>query len=366
MSDKLICKACNQSLEAPPEMSGQLIDCPTCKKPIEIPFSRPPVAAEHVQHDVGSRPENNDRLRENSTQEPPSSSPMATPPQTKASSPYLVFAVVILTLVCLGLAGGMYYLLSEKKVAGQISGTPVAPTKENASLARRNIDRQTLAEKVLPDSTIDGEVFVVTRGGQSIKLGLVEAVLIPMDTLTPHLDARTAEKTNAFARLDPQIQAAEAQIQAAEAEVQRLQQEEHALFELYLKDVFLNSEKERTYRAAQDATSQARRKESQARRKASALREEKRSFMSGAFYFDSLPSPLRGTKTNSDGRFRLMVPASGSYAIAAVASRHVVDRVERYYWLLKIDSKAGSSQAIMLSNDNMTSSDSVESLIRTF
>ncbi|MEI8064556.1 MAG: hypothetical protein WCH84_10900, partial [Verrucomicrobiota bacterium] len=37
------CPHCKQSLEASDEMRGQLVDCPTCKKPIEIPHSYPPI-----------------------------------------------------------------------------------------------------------------------------------------------------------------------------------------------------------------------------------------------------------------------------------------------------------------------------------
>jgi hypothetical protein len=35
---KFSCPSCKQSLEAPPEMAGQLTDCPTCNEAIEIPF----------------------------------------------------------------------------------------------------------------------------------------------------------------------------------------------------------------------------------------------------------------------------------------------------------------------------------------
>ena len=46
MSDiKFNCSTCNQSLEAPPEMAGQLIECPTCKKTLEIPFPPRPAPA---------------------------------------------------------------------------------------------------------------------------------------------------------------------------------------------------------------------------------------------------------------------------------------------------------------------------------
>jgi len=36
---KFKCLGCNQSLEAPPDMARQLIDCPTCKRVIEVPSS---------------------------------------------------------------------------------------------------------------------------------------------------------------------------------------------------------------------------------------------------------------------------------------------------------------------------------------
>lgn len=40
MSDiKFNCPSCKQSLEAPPDMAGQLIDCPACKQTIEIPVA---------------------------------------------------------------------------------------------------------------------------------------------------------------------------------------------------------------------------------------------------------------------------------------------------------------------------------------
>jgi hypothetical protein len=262
-----------------------------------------------------------------------------------------MLAVISLALVCVGLGGGMFYLSKIKNVSSATGqGTPVAPTKENVLLARRTAEKETLVDKVLPDVTVDGEVFIVTKGGQSIKLGLVEVALIPMETLDPYLATRRADTTNGLARLDPQTK-------AAEVEAERLEKEERVLFDAYLKDI-RNYDKERQYETAQKATATA-------REKVWDLRRQERALMSGAFYFESLPSPLRGTKTNSDGRFRLLVPGSGSYAIAAVASRHVMDDVERYYWLLKVNPKAGVNQTIMLSNDNMTSADSVESLVRT-
>ncbi|MCX7006899.1 MAG: hypothetical protein NTY53_06570 [Kiritimatiellaeota bacterium] len=35
---KFLCSQCHQHLEAPSQMAGELIDCPACKTPIEVPF----------------------------------------------------------------------------------------------------------------------------------------------------------------------------------------------------------------------------------------------------------------------------------------------------------------------------------------
>ncbi len=45
MSDiKFICPHCKQSLEAPPDMLGQLIDCPSCSQSIEVQMAKPPLS----------------------------------------------------------------------------------------------------------------------------------------------------------------------------------------------------------------------------------------------------------------------------------------------------------------------------------
>ncbi len=48
------CQSCNQSLEASPDMAGQLIDCPKCQTTIEIPFPRP--ALDAPMHPPQKRP----------------------------------------------------------------------------------------------------------------------------------------------------------------------------------------------------------------------------------------------------------------------------------------------------------------------
>lgn len=96
-----------------------------------------------------------------------------------------------------------------------------------------------------------------------------------------------------------------------------------------------------------------------------ALWGERDKFLRGAFFFSELPTPIRTAKTNADGEFELQVPRSGNFALAASASRLVGDNTEKYFWLVRLDNQGPANQSIMLSNDNLTSSGSSASLLKT-
>ena len=55
---KFICPMCSQPLEAPGEMAGDVINCPTCKETIEISFpciAIPPNSKMMIKKDIGDR-----------------------------------------------------------------------------------------------------------------------------------------------------------------------------------------------------------------------------------------------------------------------------------------------------------------------
>jgi hypothetical protein len=332
-------------------VAGQLVRCPKCKQPIRIPFPTPTgsgaSATSLTQNNTTGRLPQGTQGPNETTPSPASLWAQA----DKGTSRGPRLAVVVLTVMCVCLVGGILYLIKANRGASPLGqGTLVAPIKEAAVQTVQSAQEESVFKKIQPDLSVDGEVFFVKKDGERIQLELVEVVLIPMETLTPYIESRTAKRMNGLAALAPQIK-------AGEAEVELWQHEVKSRYNALMKDV-LNDSKKKKLHSAYEARLDAVRKLAKLKRQAERL-------MSGAFYFESLPSPLRRAKTNSAGRFRLLAPASGSYAIAAQASRHLVKEVERYYWLLKIDPKAGATQSIMLSNDNMTSSKSVNSLIST-
>ena len=209
--------------------------------------------------------------------------------------------------------------------------------------------------KTTPDITIDGEVFIVTQGGQSIKLALVEIGLIPMELLEPYIQQKKKESDEGYARLAPQVE-------AAKQKADRLKLKSQQAYDAWNK--FLLS-RVGSFSQISDARDKADKASSDASAAYFDLSCEQDSFRITSFYFRSLPKPKRTTKTNSDGKFHIVAPKTGLFALATKASRLAGDSHEFYFWLLKIDPAAGANQTIMLSNDNLTSSNAPESLIHT-
>ena len=97
--------------------------------------------------------------------------------------------------------------------------------------------------------------------------------------------------------------------------------------------------------------------------------EESDFYQSGAFYFSYLHSPIQSAETDADGRFRIEVPRTGSFVIAAQAERWVArypaGYTEHYYWLQPVSLEDQQERTQNLSNKNLTSTTGTSSLILT-
>jgi hypothetical protein len=229
---------------------------------------------------------------------------------------------------------------------------------ENPATATVTDEKPPASKAALPDGTIDGEVFIVTMGGESIKLGLVGVRLYSMTTLRPFLKKLATDQAKELASLEPQIAAIPGKISQLQAAYDRASDaKETALLDI--------SEMDSRYKAAMDAAPRAEAALDAATKMGNQLTGEYRYVTSVKYYIERLPAPFRTTKTNSDGRFSMKIPADGEFAISATATRYVGEVAELYLWLLRVRAQPGQSQTIMLSNDNATSSGNQDSLIQT-
>ncbi len=67
-------------------------------------------------------------------------------------------------------------------------------------------------------------------------------------------------------------------------------------------------------------------------------------------FFNALPAPLRSTKTDADGKFKLQVPDGEDLIVFARAKRVVAAKDELYLWILP---KEEWEEPLFLSNDNL-------------
>jgi hypothetical protein len=177
--------------------------------------------------------------------------------------------------------------------------------------------------------TLTGQVFIRTKGAETIKLSLVDVLLFEENPLTdfvarmrseaqPLLDSLERAARGAF---DSTIAAVEKghdtrSIEAREKELDAMRA--HIIRRVYLK--------------------------------------------SASYYFSDLPPPIQSTKTDADGNFIFKLP-EGSYVLVAASQRRISEKLEFYNWMVKVAVHA--DKRVMLANDNLTNSGSADSLIAT-
>jgi hypothetical protein len=201
---------------------------------------------------------------------------------------------------------------------------------------------------------LDGEAFIVTRGGQNYKLDLVPITLYSVDSLKPYLEQKKEKAETELARLGRLVNPNKSEMNAKE-------RARDAAFQAFLNAGYSDPNK----RSLEAAYQQAKEQWELSRRAYYFLLNAQSKFVSGAFYFDGLPEPLVTTQTDSDGKFTIEMPAKGNFVIAAHADRTIGNSTERYYWLIKVSLDGAAKKAITLSNNNLSSEGSSDSLITT-
>jgi hypothetical protein len=100
-----------------------------------------------------------------------------------------------------------------------------------------------------------------------------------------------------------------------------------------------------------------------ARHAVAEVQKTARLWNSGVLYFASLPPAVSSVKTDADGKFSISLDRKATFALAAIATRTIGDKIENYYWLIAISLNGQQNKRIFLSNDNLATSDSKDSLV---
>jgi hypothetical protein len=194
--------------------------------------------------------------------------------------------------------------------------------------------------------TVEGQVFIVTAGGPAIKLALVQVGAIPRAVMEKYL-ADVEPKINA-GRRDAEL-AADKAVTEWHKMTKVMGERSQRILELIKRKNYLEEEHARQREWEESAT------------RGDDAVAHKKMWNSAAPYFVELPQPIATAKTDAEGRFQMNLP-DGDYIVVAKAERTVFKAAEKYYWVVRL---AAQDSKVTLSNDNLTTSRSSDSVLTT-
>ncbi len=275
----------------------------------------------------------------------------------------LAAAFLILLAAPLLVAGGARWF-GHRQGEERSAVLPPAPKAESSrapaplpSAAVFPVVREVPPPAPVPGGPLHGSLVFPSPGGSQIPLAGVRVSAYPLTALAPALDQENATALAARARLDPQIEAAEAERARRTAEAQAALQawrDASPADPLYKSLRFANAGAKTAAKTAEDDYRY--------------LVDERTAAAGGETYFHGLPAPTVATDTDGQGGFTLTLPPGEEpYAVAACA-RHTADdgTTALRYWLVRLSpAQRAGHESIRLDEKNVSSAPAPESLIHT-
>ena len=229
--------------------------------------------------------------------------------------------------------------------------SPAAPTAPEMSSPA---PQEEVAANPTPATRIEGRMLIAATNGLEYEPSSVEVRLYPLAQLKPYLEKRASEASAKFEEL-------KSQIEAAEADKERLRKASDAAFDAYSQAGADSPNKA----ALEQASVEAKKAREKAANAYYNLMQSREDLLSGAFYLDEMPKPTGITQTDSQGRFFFNVPPDGDFAVVAGVERNENDSTKRYYWFIPVSVASEPTKEVLLSNNNLSSQGSADSLVLT-
>jgi hypothetical protein len=251
---------------------------------------------------------------------------------------------------------------------------------------------------------LKGEVFIVTKGAQNFKLGLVEVIAIPEEKMKPFIENKLLAINLEFSKYESLKQATGREIEQAQqaygeakagyealnakyetatSTADKAQEDANALtaysgysspedvaaYEIAIKRA--NKAKQQAEQLALQVESK--RKEVEAKEAELSVSKSATNngflkamkLLTNEALSEGLPSEGTKVATNSDGQFSMSLPSDRKYALAARAQRRVFDSTEQYYWLIWVPLEGQETKYVMLTNRNLMGEDSSDTVFKT-
>lgn len=208
-----------------------------------------------------------------------------------------------------------------------------------------------------------GQVFVVTKESQNIKLALVKVAAIPVIAVISDIKSKHVE----FVKERNRLLAAELETISAMSAYQNAKRFETTAEDDWLRNLDADSgvgKKHGQFDAARNNSIKMREILGEKVKALETLQLEQAHFNglgSADHYMRNLPVATAISKSDVDGKFSLTLPP-GKYVLAAQSDRTLFEGTASYSWLVILDTSS-PNHTIMLSNDNMFETKCAECVI---
>lgn len=277
--------------------------------------------------------------------------------EQKQNNIWFYLTIGLTTLILMGGIAYFAYSLGEsqnRKVSTEISDNKVLTnnsmpqqTSANSYQPINSANMTTLSNPV-PNSVpitpakinVSGEMYIITNGRENIKLASVVICAVSENNILNWLKLK---QSNAI----PQIQKA------------RVKENE-------LREKLAQIDKSSVNTSSDDYYTQKYNRDMERINVESNLRMAQINtyyWQSPEYYLKGLNQCEVSTKTDSDGKFTLELPASKKYSLSAETSRRVFKSSETYWWLFWID-PTNQNQKITFNNDNLMSENPSNAVIQ--
>jgi len=187
------------------------------------------------------------------------------------------------------------------------------------------------------DGQLTGEIVIVTTNGITYALDSVTVSAIPEDLAVEHVEKKRRQRERESQQLQFEIDGLTAAVEIAQAE-------EGGLWKILQADE-ANSQTATIWRLAYNKTQSI-------TKELEKLQAELQHLMSSEFFFDGLPSGISTGRTDAEGRFSMVIPRQGRYAIAAQGPRNTFRDVEPE-WFVWVSLEGETSRQLVLTNENL-------------
>jgi hypothetical protein len=235
----------------------------------------------------------------------------------------------------------------QAKMAADLKARQEAKAAQDAAKAREEAEAQQQEDAAKAKAKADfdsaakvnvaGQVFIVTKEKETVNLAQIHVGLFSEDQIDAAIAALTLKAKSAEKELQPALDAQSANCSKLQDEV--------------------------------DAGSSNPNLKDAARKLSDAMDEYKAtllkfySYRSQAYYISGFPDPIAKADSDTDGKFSLQVPKTGSWVLEGAGQQSVDGKVEQFFWLKEVSPDEVARNQVILNNDNLSGVYSEGSLI---